>query len=172
MFLTVCWEICWVLGMKMCTLGVVCIVTVQSLSHGWLCDPMNCRLPCPSLSPGICSNTYPLSLWCYLTISSSAALFSFCLQYFRAWGSFQMSRPFPSGGQSNGALASVSVLPMNIQGWWAKWSPASPIVPENGDFIEWYTSLSFHWNEIQLSKQIFLHKKLTDTSIDSIFFFF
>ena len=140
MFLTVCWEICWVLGMKMCTLGVVCIVTVQSLSHGWLCDPINFRLPCPSVSPGICSNTYPLSLWCYLTISSSAALFSFCLQYFLASGSFQMSRPFPSGGQSNGALASVSVLPMNIQGWWAKWSPASPIVPENGDFIEWYFS--------------------------------
>ena len=30
------------------------------------------RLPCPSLSPGICSNSCPLSWWCYLTISSSA----------------------------------------------------------------------------------------------------
>ena len=35
------------------------------------------RLPCPSLSPGIWSDSCRLSLWCYLTISSSAALFSF-----------------------------------------------------------------------------------------------
>ena len=47
------------------------------------------RLPCPSLSPGVCSDSYPLSQWCYLTISSSAALFSFCLQSFPASGSFQ-----------------------------------------------------------------------------------
>ena len=42
------------------------------------------RLPCPSLSPVICSNSWPLSLWCHSTISSSAALFSFCLQSFPA----------------------------------------------------------------------------------------
>ena len=75
------------------------------------------RLPCPSLSPGVCSDSYPLSHWCYLTISSSAALFSFCLQSFPASGSFPMSRLFTSGGQSTGASASASVLPMNIQGW-------------------------------------------------------
>ena len=39
------------------------------------------RLPCPPLSPRVCSNSCPLSQWCYLTISSSAALF-FCLQSF------------------------------------------------------------------------------------------
>ena len=38
------------------------------------------RLPCPSVSPGICSDSCPLSQWCYLTISSQAALFSFCFQ--------------------------------------------------------------------------------------------
>ena len=75
------------------------------------------RLPCPSLSPGVCSDSYPLSQWCYLTISSSVALFSFCLQSFPASGSFPMSRVFTSGGQSIGASASASVLPMNIQGW-------------------------------------------------------
>ena len=75
------------------------------------------RLPCPSLSPGVCSDSYPLSQWCYLTISSSAALFSFCLQSFPASGSFPMSRVFTSGGQNIGASASASVLPMNIQGW-------------------------------------------------------
>ena len=49
------------------------------------------KLPCPSLSPRVCSNSRPLSQWCYLTISSPAALFSFCLQSFPASGSFPMS---------------------------------------------------------------------------------
>ena len=64
------------------------------------------RLPCPSPSPRVFSNSCPLNQWCYLTISSSTALFSFCLQYFPASGSFQMSQFFTSGGQSIGASAS------------------------------------------------------------------
>ena len=75
------------------------------------------RLPCPSLSPGVCSHSYPLSRWCHLTISSSAALFSTSLQSFPASGSFPVSQLFMSGGQSTGPSASASVLPMNIQGW-------------------------------------------------------
>ena len=75
------------------------------------------RLPCPSLPPRVCSYSCPLSWWCYLTISSSAALFSFCLQYFPASGSFPKSWLFKSGGQSIGASALASVLPVNIQGW-------------------------------------------------------
>ena len=73
------------------------------------------RLPCPSLSPGICSNLCPLSQWCHPNISSSAVPLSSCLQSFPASGSLSMSRPFTSGGQS--IEASASVLPMNIQGW-------------------------------------------------------
>ena len=73
------------------------------------------RLPCPSLSPGVCSNSCPLSQWCYLTILSSVAPFSFCPQYFPASESVPMSWLFASGGQSIGA--SASVLPMNIQDW-------------------------------------------------------
>ena len=60
------------------------------------------KRPWLSLSPGVCSNSCPLSWWCYPTISSSAALFSFCLQSFPASGSFPMSRLFPSGGQNIG----------------------------------------------------------------------
>ena len=75
------------------------------------------RLPCPSLSPRVGSSSCPLSWWCYLTISSSATLFSFWLQFFPASGSFPMSGLFASGGQRIGATASASVLPMNIQGW-------------------------------------------------------
>ena len=73
------------------------------------------RLPCHSLPPGVFSNWCPSSQWCYPTISSSAASFSFSLQSFPASGSFPMSQLFASDGQSIGA--SASVLPMNIQDW-------------------------------------------------------
>ena len=75
------------------------------------------RLSCLSPSPGACSNSYLLSPWCHLIISSPVALFSSCPQSFPASGSFLMSRLFTSGGQSIGALASASVLSINIQGW-------------------------------------------------------
>ena len=82
--------------------------------------PMNCstpRLPCPSLSPGVCPDSLPLSWWCHPTISSSVSPFSSCPQSFPAWGSFPMRWLFSLGGQNIGALASVSVLPVNIQAW-------------------------------------------------------
>ena len=85
-----------------------------------LCDPMDCRharLPHPSLSPRVCSNSCPLSQWCHPTISSSVVPFSSCLQSFPASGSFLMSQLFASSGQSIGVSASASVLPINIQGW-------------------------------------------------------
>ena len=75
------------------------------------------RLPCPSASPRVCSKSCPLSRWSHPTISSSVIPFSSCLQSFPASGSFPMSQFFASGGQSIGASASASVLPMSIQGW-------------------------------------------------------
>ena len=75
------------------------------------------RLPCPLLSPGVCSNSCPLSQWCHPTISSSVTPFSSCPQSFPASESFPISWLFASGSQSIGASASTSVLPMNIQGW-------------------------------------------------------
>ena len=83
-----------------------------------VCNPMDCRLPCPSPSPRACSDWCPSSWWCHPTISSSVVPFSSCLQSFPASGSFQMSQFFTSGGQSIGASASASVLPMTIQGWY------------------------------------------------------
>ena len=47
------------------------------------------RCICPLPSPRVCSSSHPLSQWCYLTISSSAVPFSFCLQSFPASGLFQ-----------------------------------------------------------------------------------
>ena len=83
----------------------------------WPHELQHTRLPCPSLSPRVCSNACPLSWWCHPTISSSVAPFSSCLQSFPASGSFPMSQFFASGGQSIGTSASASVLPVNIQGW-------------------------------------------------------
>ena len=75
------------------------------------------RLPCPSPSHRVCSNSRPLSRWCHPIISSSVALFSSCPQSFPASRFFPMSQLFASGGQSIVASASASVFPINIQGW-------------------------------------------------------
>ena len=91
------------------------LVVVQSLSHVWLfANPRTaaCRLPCPSLSPRVCSNSCPLSPWCHPTISSVTP-FSSCPQAFPASGSFPMTWLFASSGKSIGVSASASVLLMN-----------------------------------------------------------
>ena len=72
---------------------------------------------CPSLSPGVCSNSCPLSQWCHPTISSSVTPFSSCPQSFPASRSFPMSQIFASGGQSIGVSASATVLSISIQRW-------------------------------------------------------
>ena len=89
------------------------VITKSLRPHGL----QHTRLPCPSPTPRVYSNSCPLSWWCHPTISSSVALFSFCLQSFPASGSFPMSWLFTYGGQSIGVSASVSVLAMNIQDW-------------------------------------------------------
>ena len=79
--------------------------------HGW----QHAGLSCPSPSPRVCSNSCPLNQWCHPTVSSSVIPFSSCLQSFPASGSFLS--PFTLVGQSFGASASASVLPMTIQDW-------------------------------------------------------
>ena len=74
-------------------------------------------LPYPSPTPWACTNSCPLSQWCYPTISSSMAPFSSCLQSFPASGSFPITQFFPSDSQSIGVSASASIFPMNIQDW-------------------------------------------------------
>ena len=83
----------------------------------WFHGLQHARLPCPSPTPGACSNSCPSSQWCHLTISSSVIPFSSCLQSFPASGSFPVSQFFTSGSRSIGASASISVLPMNSQDW-------------------------------------------------------
>ena len=78
----------------------------------WPHGLQHARLPCPSSTPRVYSDSCPLSQWCHPTISSSVIP-----QSFPASGSFQMSHLFTSGGQSIGVSASASVLPMNTQDW-------------------------------------------------------
>ena len=65
-------------------------IVVQSLNHVWPFvtpwTPEHARLLCPPPSPRVCPNS-PLRRWRYLTVSSSAAPFSSCLQSFPALGS-------------------------------------------------------------------------------------
>ena len=90
------------------------VVSDSLRAHGLQCA----RLPCPSLSPRVCSNSCPLSQWCHATISFSVTQFSSCPQYFpaiRVFSNDMVLNIRSSSGQSIGA--SASVLPMNIQGW-------------------------------------------------------
>ena len=104
-----------------------CSVVSNSLRpHGL----QHARSPCLSPTPGVYSNSCPLSQWSHPTISSSVVPFSFRLQSFPASGSFPMSQLFTSGGQSIGVSASTSVLPVNTQDWsplgWTGWISCSP----------------------------------------------
>ena len=95
----------------------VAVSVVQLLSHVRLfVTPMDCSVP-GLLSFTVswsCTYSCPLSQWCYLTISSSSAPFSFWLQSFPVSGSFPVSRLFRSGGQNIEGSVSASVLLMNI----------------------------------------------------------
>ena len=95
--------------------GTNSISSVQSLSDVQLFVTHRlhyARLPCPSPTPVVYSNSCPSSQWIHPTISSFVVPFS-CPQSFPASGSFQMNQFFTSGSQSVG----VSVLPMNTQDW-------------------------------------------------------
>ena len=106
------------------------IVLLLLFSHSIMSNSLrphglqHARLPCPSQSSQACSNSCPLSRWGHPTILSSVLPFS-CLQFFPASEGFLMSQLFTSGGQSTGASASASALPMNIQNWfplgWTGW---------------------------------------------------
>ena len=110
-------------------LNIAC--SKKFFSHSVMYDSLwphglqHARPPCPSQTPGVYSNSCPLSQWCHPTISASVFPFSSHLQSFPASGSFQMNQFFTSGGQSIGVSASTSVLPMKTQAWsplrWTSW---------------------------------------------------
>ena len=96
------------------------ISSVQSLSRVWSLRPhglQHARLPCPSPTPGACSNSSLIE-----SVKPSNHLIHCCPllllpSIFPSINVFQMSQFFASGGQGIGVSASASVLPMNIQDW-------------------------------------------------------
>ena len=90
----------------------------------WSHESQHASPPCPSLTPGVYSDSCPSSWWCHPAISSSVVPFSSCPQSFPASGSFPVSQLFAWGGLY-GVSASTSVLPMNTQDWsllgWTGW---------------------------------------------------
>ena len=107
------------------------IISSVQFSHSVVSDSLqphesqHARPPCPSPTPGVHSDSCPLSRWCHPAVSSSVTPFSSCPQSLPASGSFPMSQPFAWGGQSIEVSASASVLPMNTQDWsplgWTGW---------------------------------------------------
>ena len=91
----------------------------------WPHELQHARPPCPSSTPWVHPNSYPLSQWCHPVKSSSVIPFSSCPQSLPASESFPMSQLFAWGGQSIGVSASASFLPKKSQGWslleWTGW---------------------------------------------------
>ena len=127
-------------GLSPPPLGTCCLpVSLWVFSRSVVSDSLrphglqHARLPCPSPSPGACSNLGPLSQWYHPSISSSVIPLSSCLQSFPASGSFLMNRLFASGGQSIGASAHLKEgnntgLPCSW--WWTcKCIPLLPTPP-------------------------------------------
>ena len=90
-------------------------------SYSVVCDSLrphesqHARPPCPSPTPRVYSNSFPLSWWYHTTIVSSVIPFFSRLQSFPTSGSFQVSQLFAWGGQNTGVSALTSVLPVNTQ---------------------------------------------------------
>ena len=107
------------------------IIRSDQISHSVVSDSLrphkgqHVRLPCPSPTPGVHSDSRPSSQWCHPAISSSVVPFSSCPQSLPASKSFPMSQLFAWGGQSTGVSASPPVLPKKSQGWtpseWTDW---------------------------------------------------
>ena len=135
------------------------------------------RPPCPPATPGIYSNSCPLSRWCHPTILSSVGPF-FCLQSFPASESFPVSQFFASGGQTIRVSASTSVLPMNTQDWF--WSPKKtlplfPLVPQSicHEVMEPDAMILVFWilsskPTFSLSSFTFIKKLFTISSLSAI----
>ena len=100
----------------------VTFISSVKFSRSVVSDPMNRSTP---LTPGIHSNSCPLSPWCHPAISSSIVPFSSCPQSLPASEFFPMSQLFTWGGQSTGASALASFLLKKSQGWspseWTGW---------------------------------------------------
>ena len=119
-----------------------CSVVSDSL---WPHESQHARPPCPSPTPGVHSDSHPLSPWCHPAISSSVFPFSSCPQYLPASESFPMSQLFVWGGQSTGVSALASFFPKKSQGW----SPSELVNPK-GSWLGLGNSLAKALNAVRV----------------------
>ena len=103
-------------------------------------ESQHTRPPCPSLTPGVHSDSRPSSQWCHPAISSSVVPLSSCLQSLPASESFPMSQLFAWGGQSTGVSALASVLPNYLRKYFFSFVFSFSILS-----ISYYTYLSLPW---------------------------
>ena len=144
----------------------------------WPHGLQHARPPCPSPTPGTCSNSCPSSWWCHPTISSSVVPVSSCLQSCPASGSFPRSQFFTTGGQCIGLSATASVLPMNILDWFPlqltgcspgdsqESSPTPQYKSINSSVLSFLyrptlTSLYDYWKNDSLGRQTFVDKVMS-----------
>ena len=125
-------------------------------------ESQHARLPCPSPTPRVYSNSCPSSRWFHPAISASVVPFSSCPQSLPESGSFPLSQLFTWGGQSIGVSASTSVIPMNIEDWsplgWTGWISLCPRDSQE-------SSPTSQFKSINSSVLSFLHRPhLTSTS--------
>ena len=130
---------------------ILLLFSCSVMSHSlWSHGLKHTRLPCPSLSSRVCFHSCPLSRWCPPTISLSFTPFSSYPQFFSASRCFPKSWLFASGSQSIGASASVSVLSMNIQGWFhLGWTGLLSLQSKGLE-----SSLQHHISKASLFKQV------------------
>ena len=119
------------INVKVVKEGIPYTLSSVQFSHSVMSDSLqphelqHARLPCPSPTPRVHSNSCPLSQWCHPAISSSVVPFSSCPQSLPASESFPVSQLFAWGGQRTGVSALASFLPKKSQGWspseWTGW---------------------------------------------------
>ena len=125
-------------------------------------ESQHTRPPCPSQTPGVHSDSRPLSQWCHPAISSSVIPFSFCPQSLPASESFPMSQLFTWGGQSTAVSASASLLPKKSQGWspseWTGWIFLQLITIINAILLEKNMAIKNSSHKYILSKNKIFYK--------------
>ena len=99
------------------------------------------RLLCPPVSPRVCSNSCPLSRWCYLSSANPLLLLLSFLPSIRVF-----SNESALHIKQSKFGASASVLPKNIQGWF-------PL--ELTDLILQFKGLSIVFNITMQKRQFF-----------------
>ena len=126
-----CLEKCLLYSRKRKNIWTMNVYASVQFSHSVVSDSLrphelqHARPPCPSPTPGVHSDSHPLSWWCHPAISSSVIPFSSCPQSLPASESFPMSQLFAWGCQSTRVSALASFLPKNTQDWspleWTSW---------------------------------------------------